>query len=412
MAFLIFIKTLSDMFYKLSVLDYLLMAVVSVLFLYGLKRIETIHAGDLLAFAFMGLLCMTMLRTGTGFSHFIKMMSAFMLYFIGRGFFRETFQSERALVAANYIVVLSNLALFLLGKGFTIWGSASTFRGMYFYKTDFSIAMVYAIAALVFFENPVMIVSAVEWCILAYLILRSNTRAALLIYCMIFGLWLLYRHERVTKKPIRINIKYMLFASVGLITAIYLIAMILSSSVFSSYHFITFRFNKLSDLFNTSNTQGRNVIWKALFEKYNSAGIVQKAIGIDFVSDYWNSFDAHNAYLKILFSTGFIGLLIFAGFIVYYVIRLNKLKDRSLFYYNVAILLTFMIQSMSQSSIDFTQMTWTFLYFAGCAVSISYKTETVRYHFNMDQTILSWLNRKIRFPFYETKAVDFRKKRI
>lgn len=398
MAYLIFAKTIADMFYAFSWLDYLLMGVAVIFFILSFRKHKDFHTEDFFAFVFMALLCLTMVRTGTGFNHFVKMLSGFMLYFIGRGYYSEVQPAEKALVVGNYIVVLTNLAMFLLGIGFVTWGSASTFRGIYYYKTDFSIAMIYALSAFMFFRNTQLGFAVIEWVVISYLILRSNTRAAMLILVLVFGLWILYLHERKTQKPVRINIKYVIGIALGLVVALFLVVRVLSLPVFAQYHFISFNFNSLSDLFNTSNTQGRNIIWDSLLMNYRRAGWLKRAIGIDFISDSWNGLDAHNAYLKILFSTGYIGLAAFLGFLVFYIRRLNRLKDRSLFYFNLSILITFIVQSMTQSSIDFTQMTWVFLFFAGAAVSESYQHDTEEYRFNKERRIVFKWNKGKRMP--------------
>ena len=382
MSIFIFAKTIADMFYSVAVLDYILMAIAMILFVLGCRRIHALHIEDYLAFAYMILLCLTMGRTGTGFNHFVKMLSGFMLFFIGRAYFKDVHNAEKALVLANYIVVFVNLALFVAGVGFITWGSASTFKGLYFYKSDFSIAMIYALSAFMFFGNPEIWVAVLEWGIISYLVLRSNTRIALIILVLVFGLWILYLREKKTNAPLKINLKYLLAALGVLVAAVFIIIKVLSLPVFDQYNFLSFEVSSVADLFNSANTQGRNLIWNNLLSKYRRATWLQKAIGIDFISDYWNGFDAHNAYLKILFSTGYIGLAVFICFLLSYIFRLNKLKDRSLFYFNLSILLTFIVQSISQSSIDFTQMTWVFLFFAGCAVSESCHGDTMEYRFN------------------------------
>lgn len=384
---MIFFKPIADMFYSLAILDYAMMAVALVFFLLSFRKIRVYHVEDCLVFAFMILLCSTLIRSRSGFNHFIKMLSAFMLYFIGRGFYKDVPKAEKGLVAGNYVVLLTNLAMFVLGIGFVVWGNARTFRGSYFYKTDFSIAMVYVIASFLFLQNPPKLMALAEWAVILFLVVLSNTRAALLILVLVFGLWILYLRERETKKSMKITLKYALAVLVGVFAAIFIVMKILSLPMFENYHFITFRFNKLSDLLNASNTQGRNVIWANLLETYRHASWTEHAIGIDFISDVWNGYDAHNAYLKILFSTGYIGLGTFVAFILVYVSRMNRLTDRSLFYFNLSILLTFLMQSMSQVSIDFTQMTWVFMFFAGAAVSESYKRRTIQYHFNREMRL-------------------------
>ena len=139
MQYFIFAKPIADMFYAYSVIDYMLMAAALVLMFLSFRNIEYFISTDWLAIIYMALLAFTLFRnSGEGITHFIKMSSAFVLYFIGRGFSYQTKECCRSLIASQRIVLLCNVMLLITGGGYILWGSAVTFRGMYFYKTDFS----------------------------------------------------------------------------------------------------------------------------------------------------------------------------------------------------------------------------------------------------------------------------------
>lgn len=376
MTLFLFMKIIIDMLYSLPILDYILMAFAILYFLVSIHRLQTLCITDGFAFSFMLLLCLTMLKNMTGFSNFVKMFSGFILYFIGRGYYNELYDTKKSVVAANKIVLLVNTALLFLGYGFIAWGRADTFRGAYYYKTDLAFAMVYVICSFLFFIKQKKITLIAEWILIVYIIFRTNCRMALMVILFIFILWLVFLKESINKIKLKINLKIVLLSLLIFLVSILIISLISSLPIFSKYNFIGINFNSFSDLFNSENTQGRNVIWTYILNKYFNSGLLEKLFGIDFVSDRWNTFESHNSYIKILFSTGIIGLIIFICFIISYVKRLNRIDDRSLFYYNISILCTFLIQSISQSAIDFTQMTWIFLFFAGCSVSLSYQQNT------------------------------------
>ena len=376
------------MFYQYQILDYMLMAAAVVAFLYYGSKIKKLYTVDCLAFLFVVLLTCTLIRTETGFTHFVKMASAFMLYFIGRGFDSDIHKVESSLLKANVIVVFVNTMMFIAGEGFLQWGSARTFRGMYFYKSDFSIAMIYAIAAFCFLRKHDLKFQIPCWVLISFLVLMSNTRIALIILVLVFGLWLLYLFERKTNKLIRINLFYVVFSLLTVFAAVFLLRRILNLSAFSQYHFLNFEFESLSDVMNSQNTQGRNEVWEIILNKYKEADPFKQAFGIDFISDRWKIFDSHNGYLKILFCTGYVGLTTFILFVLCYITHLNKLGDRSLFYYNLSLIVTFLSQSISQSSIDFTQMTWVLFFFMGYVVSKSHENKIGSYTYNDDVLIL------------------------
>lgn len=400
MDYFIFFKTIADMFYSVAFLDYIMMAVASVLFVVSLTRLPPKYLIDFCAIFFMVLLTFTIIRNTEGVTNYIKTISAFFLYFIGRYYYRDYHKAEKALVKSYYIVVLVNFIMMILGLGYIIWGSALTFRGMYYYKTDLGISMIYAISAFAFFDVTNKKIIVAEWIIIGIIILRSNTRAAMIIYLLVLGLWFLFLREKKSTKILKINLKYVIGVIILVIVALYIVSWLLSLSVFKNLHFINFNFTKFSDLYSDDNMQGRNNVWQSIIENFNNASLWQRIFGIDFVSDRYISwdgsvYDSHNAYLKILFTTGYLGLLTYILFILLCVLRLNNLKDRSLFYFNLSILITFLCQSISQSSIEFTQMTWIFMFFIGCGVSMSYYDESNDYYFNESSVIRLRIDNKI-----------------
>lgn len=378
MQYFIFAKPIADMFYAYSVIDYMLMAAALVLMFLSFRNIEYFISTDWLAIIYMALLAFTLFRnSGEGITHFIKMSSAFVLYFIGRGFSYQTKECCRSLIASQRIVLLCNVMLLITGGGYILWGSAVTFRGMYFYKTDFSMAMLFALITFAFLRNSSLKTAAVEWLLAAYLILISNTRMAMLIYFGLFALWMLYKREQTTGRLLHINVLMIGEVGVALIAGIFLIIYILSLPVFEQFHYINFHVSSISDIFGASNTQGRNVVWSNILYNWRQAPLLSRWFGVDFVTDHWKEFDSHNSYIKILYSTGIAGITVFIAFIFDILRKLNGVRDRSLFYFTLASMMIFVIQSMSQASIDFTQMTWIFMFFTGCSMSQAMQPDTV-----------------------------------
>ena len=164
---------------------------------------------------------------------------------------------------------------------------------------------------------------------------------------------------------------------VALIAGIFLIIYILSLPVFEQFHYINFHVSSISDIFGASNTQGRNVVWSNILYNWRQAPLLSRWFGVDFVTDHWKEFDSHNSYIKILYSTGIAGITVFIAFIFDILRKLNGVRDRSLFYFTLASMMIFVIQSMSQASIDFTQMTWIFMFFTGCSMSQAMQPDTV-----------------------------------
>ena len=371
MELFLFIKIIADMFYAIPILDYILLVVSLAFFIVSLRNIDGLCKTDYFALFFMCLLTLTIIRTSTGFNHYIKMISSFILYFIGRGYPYDIEKVKNSVVKANYIAIALNLTLFILGMGFIYWGNSLTFRGMYFYKTDFSMAMIYAIVSIAFFEKKSIKFKVLLWIIVSYLILRSNTRIAMIILFSVLFIWILYIREEKKNITLKLNYKYIFYSTIGIVSALVIVSKLLTLPIFEKYHFLSLNISSLSDAFSRENTQGRNDIWENIIKIYQDSSVFDKLFGIDFVSDIWNGYESHNTYLKILFSTGLVGLSAFVAFVIFYFVELNKIADRKIFYFNLSILLTFLVQGISQSAIDFTQMTWIFMFFIGHTITLT-----------------------------------------
>ena len=373
MGALVFLKPIFDMFYAYQVLDYALLLLSIVLFLMALQRIgRHVYSIDLCVLLIMGTLTGTFLRTASGFSVYVKMVSAYMMYFIGRGFFAGKEKCKRYLLISQIIVICANFAWFAMGKGFVIWGNANTFKGLYFYKTDLAIAMVQALCTVLYFARGWGVRFATI-CATASMIVLSNSRAAIIIFLMVLLLYALYKWEHITGKRLIVDTKLILGGGTAVFAMLLLTVGILSLPIFDSRDFITF---DLKNLFSTSNLQGRDNVWAGILTKFNAANTFEKFFGIDFVSDVWTSlkeetFDSHNSYIKIMYSTGYVGLSLFVLFAILYIRRLNKVNDRSLSYFSLTCSAVFLLQSISQASIAFTQMTWIWMLFVGISVSES-----------------------------------------
>ena len=371
MVFFIFLKPIVDLFYSLAVLDYAMLLMLIVYFPFAVKKLGTrVLRIDICVMLLIAISTATFLRTFSGVNVYLKIVTGYMMYFLGRGFAKQLRETKTALVRAQIIVLAVNLICLLVGNGFTIWGNAKTFRGLYFYKSDLAIAMIQACSAVLFFSsNPFYKLAATLAA--GIMILLANSRAAIIIYMVVLLVYFLFRRERVTKKRFEIRLKTIVLSALLVFTALVLTVAIISLPIFENMNFISF---DLTNLFSTSNLQGRDNVWKGIFAVFNEAGTLQKLFGVDYVSDVYVSpvgatFDSHNSYVKLLFSTGYVGLGLYLVFLIFYVKHLNRLNDRALFYFCLSSLGVFLLQSISQASIAFTQMTWIWMYFAGVSVT-------------------------------------------
>lgn len=367
---LIFLKPITDMWYQFPILDYALMGLACIIFIVDIKRIKKLYMIDSIVIAIVLLLTLTLIRSNyQGVVIYIKMISAYILYFIGRACGGRIFNERKYLVCSGIIVLGANLITLITRTGFQTWGHATTFSGLYYFKTDLAIGMNFVMITLMYFSNFKKKYIWIATILCAVMIVLSNARIDMIILLIILGIYFLWFRERKTGKQLRINIKYVGIGIAVFIGAIFLISKMLELPMFQQYNFISFSVNNILDIYSASNTSGRNVVWEAILKIFNNQTLGTRLIGVDFVSDIYFTFDSHNAYLKMMFCTGYLGLGLFILFLFLYMAKLNLVQNRNLFYFNLSLLIVFVLQSLSASTVAYTQSTWIFMMFLGVAIT-------------------------------------------
>lgn len=363
------IKPIADMFWQLQAIDILMLSLVALLLVVGAAkssvRYETI---DIVAVLLMVSILFSFIRGGSGIAILVKMESAFLLYFCGRIYYLQSSMVLRTLLISYAIVILVNFIIMLTGSGYQYWGNAYTFSGLYYFKTDLASAATMAFTLFLYWGNR----KALRIAMLAsstVLVVLSNTRAyyvALLLVVLVYVIYL---------RGGRINLGMILAVSLGSIVALYFLNWLFSTGIFSGAGFIGFRFDKLSDLLDDSNTQGRNVIWAELARRMADSGLMSQLFGIDLVSDmvtvYGETYGAHSLYVGLLFNIGVLGILQFAIFELIALARLSELReglrDASFFVFSLS--LTFLVAGLSVHTLQYTSVSWLPMYFVGSTVS-------------------------------------------
>lgn len=365
---LLVLKPLADMFWAIRLLDYALLAFALMLLAYSLPR-SAVRFGlpDACAVLLASLILISGLKSFDGLSVCIKMLSSFILYFLGRIYWNELIEGKKYLLRVFSLTVLINAVAMFLGRGFQVWGNAHTFSGFYYFKTDLACAMGLAFTSWLFLSNgkftKVLICS-----LAALLVVFSNARAYYIVLLVALLLFVAMKFE------LKISMRTVVFAAFGIIAALYFLNWVFSTGLFSSLNFVEFRFSNLSDLLDASNTQGRNVIWDELLRKIGNASYFEKLFGIDLVSDSiiinGSTYGSHSLYMGMLYNTGICGLTLLILFFGVAFHSLSKIADRQYSYFAVAIGAQFVISGLSVHVLQFTGNSW--IPFAVLGAMVSY----------------------------------------
>lgn len=142
------------------------------------------------------------------------------------------------------------------------------------------------------------------------LIVLCNARIIYL--CTIVALFIFFQYRKNKKI---ISFKNVLMLGCAFLVCIYALRFVSNTKFFQDRGLLSLHFDKLSDLMNASNTQGRNEIWTLLLTAFNRQNIFTKIFGaaMNFNQIFgYSGLNEHNTYVKVLINTGYCGLVLFA----------------------------------------------------------------------------------------------------
>lgn len=398
MDFIFFLKPIVDMLYAYQILDIALLLVA--IFCFSKGKIIRLHVMDFIVFFLFVIFTFSLLRNIEGFSVYVKISSGFFLYYLGRMYYKYwpkyLFQLQRGFLIILVITMMS----YFTGTGFTQWGSVNTFTGYYFFKTDLATAM--AQCTVVFCLLPGL--KKIDYLILAicsYFIIISNTR---MYYFIIFILlFLIFYYQKYPNKRIRINGKFYILIVASII------GLLIILNIIGQYveGFLLFKFDNASDLMDGGNTQGRNQIWEGIYSYFAKQDFLTRLIGIDLISESLHGGnESHNVYLKILYSTGYLGIGLYLLFIITVFYFINKVKSSRLFYVTSSLFGIFLLGGISYSTILSTQVSWLPMFFIGVSISeYSHNYTSKEVALLRIYSSLTFFNPLWRKAFYKRKRV-------
>ena len=375
MELVFFLKPMVDMMYKLQILDYLLVFICLICLLKKCKMI--LNRMDIAILILMGLFAFSFLRNTNGLSQFFKIESGFLLYFIGRNYYCHVNKYIHIIRIGFIPVMLVTMITFVTGSGFQMWGNINTFSGLYFFKTDLAVAMAQCMLFYLFAKEQTINKRIIIFVCLFFSVL-SNARAYYFIDSLIILIWFAFflENRKNRKRFLKINLKllvYILLIAIGVLLLLNYLAPLFGDQ------FLMFQFDSIADVYNDSNMQGRNLVWEDIYDKFSRKDFLTRCIGIDLCSDVsFLQYDSHNMYLKLLYSTGYIGVCFFLYYIICIVHYINRLKSRRLYYIMICLFVIYFFSGMSYITIQSTQLTWLPMFFLGACVTIVSNQKKIR----------------------------------
>lgn len=383
MPVFLFLKQIVDMLYQYKILDYgmVLFAVALIAVkLYKEKFTwKDLRPADYAAAGLSVLFTVSFLREPSGYAAYFKILSGFLIYFLGRAYGGDLMKHGRWLSAASYLIVYLNLGHRLVRQGFVLFLPASRETELnhgefYYYKTDMAIAMIIAVLFIYIFSE----IQWLKWLTIgaacSYMVFYSGARMQMVILLLIYFLLILSLVERKTGKEFKLDWK-LAAGTLGIVAAgIAILALIPQIPGFRERIGGSFGLDFSEGLFSEKIMHSRNIIWLDILKYFSGQPFLTQAFGVDLATESLrNSAGAasHSLYIHILYAIGYAGAALFIAFGVLTVAALRRIRDRKLFYLTLGLWIMYLAGGVTIAVIDLTQFSWFPMLFAGAVITQS-----------------------------------------
>jgi len=366
LAMILFLKIFSDMFYQIQLLDIVLTAAAVFLLGYGwYTRKPKLIACDILIAAMALLFTISFLKDIGYYRDYVKIMSGFMMYYLGRLYYESSDGVSKSAASALVIVFVINLAYCAIGKGTIMWGNALTYRGLYFFKTDFAAMLACFTAFYSVTEQKYRPIRYLLLALAGVMIVLTNARIYCPIFTVIIGAAIIYKKDWKLLSVKSFAVLILSGIAGVLIAVVYpMLSTLLSRNVFGQDR------NVLGvEVGDTSAlTQGRNKIWGLLFSAFFKENMLTQLFGAHmgfYAVHGLPGFDEHSMYVKTIMDTGYVGIILWLTFVVCVLWAITKIKDRKTAILSFMLLMTYSAAGISVSANAFTQTSWFPMLFCG-----------------------------------------------
>lgn len=365
MAFFLFVKQFVDMLYQYQALDYVMVIMVLLMLVYqtalvrpDIRKRFMLTDGVILLLGL--LLTITFIRSGNGYQTYFKVMSAFLVYFMGRVYYDRIKECYGTLTLAAYLIVYINFCARIARFGMTLTKVADAGGDLYYYDTDMAFAMILAMVFIAMFGRNTVLKLFTIFIVCPYMVFFSDAGIQMVLMIAVYAIIFIYVMELVlrNKKLTGFLLSIIILGLLGIVAVIYMPVL-----GFDNPEFVVnlFRIRFL----NNQSMYSRYAEWKTILDSCIGHGLSAKLFGIGMGTEI----PIRSLYIKIFYSLGYLGLglaLLLIISIMYYVI---KVEDRKTFYLAVIMAVLLFGSGVAVNSMESTQMSWFPLLFSGMVIS-------------------------------------------
>jgi hypothetical protein len=327
---------------------------------------KMLKAPDVLIFLLIALLTVSFLRDTVSYREYIKVLSAFLLFFMGRLYYDRIQECNDALAISSYLIVYLNFFYRIVRFGAGLFRVSNADGDFYYYDTDMAYAMILAFVFIAMFakKSVLKIITLVLVC--PYMILFSDADIQKIIFVMVIAVLMLYFVDVALRK------RTVAMAGMGILIAISIVGVVMIYLPLVDVQIpLLDRLIYSSRILNPANMKSRYFEWQNVIAANWPSDIPGYLLGIGMNT----SLPLKSLYLKIIYSLGIVGIVL-SGLLAISVCKaaLNT-RDRRSFYILAAIAFLTFLSGVTINSMETTQMSWFVMLFAGMVVSA--KEETV-----------------------------------
>lgn len=365
MTLFLFLKQIVDMLYQYRILDYIMVIWVVLLLLYQVALVrpdirKNVTLADGIVLLLGTLLTINFVRSQSGYEIYFKVMSAFLMYFVGRIYYDRIKECYGALVTASYFIVYVSLAERIHRFGFALGTVRDAGGGFYFYDTDLAFAMILAMVFIAMFGKNSVFKLITIFIVCPYMVIFSDAGIQVMLMFAVYAVIVIYVMELILRKKKMFNclLTFIILGLIGIVVFIYLPVFGVDNGellgrIFDS-HFL-----------DNSNMNVRYIAWKEALAEIAKSGPVGQIFGVGMGAEII----IESLYIKIYYSLGYVGLFLTAMLLVTVMYYVTKVEDRKTFYLMVIMAVVLLGTGVTVNSMESTQMSWFPLLFAGMVVS-------------------------------------------
>lgn len=367
MSLFLFLKQIVDILYPYHWLDYamVIMAVIALVYQVLLVRPKLKGSVTLtdIGILLLGILVSVqfLLSVDSSYGVYVKILSALLMFFVGRIYYERIQECEDALAYSSYIVIYANLMKRIITFGIHFLEVRNAEGDLYYNDTDMAYAMLMALILIAMYARNSIFKLITMFVIVPYLVLCSDAGVQKVLFFAIFVLLFVYCLEKlgVPRKASNVILSTAIVGLFGLIGAMLL-------PVFTGKN------NAILQMFqggwiNASSMESRFSAWVDVWKQIREANLWQQLFGLGLE----NQINISNQYLRILYASGFVGALIVALISIGMLYRIVKVEDRKTYYTALLFSIVFLGTSILVNCMEFTQMSWFLLMYLGMVVSAS-----------------------------------------